>query len=73
MSKYNDSSKSDTFKDFLEGTGVWSRNHSNSNNNSTSFLSFLDEREQGASLGYADYRHYPGGVRPANAGGKQGD
>lgn len=73
MSKYNDSSKSDTFKDFLEGTGVWSRNHSNSNNNSTSFLSFLDEREQGASLGYADYRHYPSGVRPANAGGKQGD
>lgn len=71
MSKYNDSSKSDTFKDFLEGTGVWSKNHSN--NNSTSFLSFLDEREQGASLGYADYRHYPSGVRPANAGGKQGD
>ena len=71
MPKYNDLSKSDTFKDFLDGTGVWSRNHSNKN--STSFLSFLDEREQGASLGYADYRHYPGGVRPSNAGGKQGD
>ena len=71
MSKYNDLSKSDTFKDFLDGAGVWSINHSNKN--FTSFLSYLEEREQGASLGYGDYRHYPGGVRPSNAGGKQGD